>query len=58
MHDGFSELPGFTAIKQNGLYIGIEDPAFGDVIDTILHPRKPEFSYMLLVIRTWKLFDC
>jgi len=29
MCDGFSELPGFTAIKQNGLHIGIEDPDFG-----------------------------
>ena len=25
MYDGFSKLPGFTAIKQDGLYIGIED---------------------------------
>ena len=29
MYDDFSELPGFTAVKQNGLYIGIEDPDFG-----------------------------
>ena len=27
--DGFSKLPGFTAIKQDGLYVGIEDPYFG-----------------------------
>jgi len=26
MYDGFSKLPGFTAVKQDGLYIGIEDP--------------------------------
>ena len=31
MYDGFGELPGFTAVKQNGLYIGIEDPDFGVV---------------------------
>jgi hypothetical protein len=31
MYDGFSELPGCTAVKQNGLYIGIEDPDFGVV---------------------------
>jgi hypothetical protein len=29
MYDGFSKLPGFTAIKQDGLYVGIEDPYFG-----------------------------
>jgi hypothetical protein len=29
MYDGFSKLPGFTAIKQDGLYIGIDDPYFG-----------------------------
>jgi hypothetical protein len=28
MYDGFSKLPGFTAIKQDGLYVGIEDPYF------------------------------
>ena len=31
IYDGFGELPGYTAVKQNGLYIGIEDPDF-DVI--------------------------
>ena len=31
MYDGFSELPGCTGLKQNGLYIGIEDPDFGVV---------------------------
>ena len=31
MYDGFSELPGFTTVKQNGLYSGIEDPDFGVV---------------------------
>jgi hypothetical protein len=31
MHDGFSELPGFTAVKHDGLYIGTEDPDFGVV---------------------------
>ena len=31
MYDGFSELPGFTAVKQKELYIGIEDPDFGVV---------------------------
>jgi hypothetical protein len=36
MYDGFSELPGFTAVKQNGLYIGIEDPDFG-----VLHHSCP-----------------
>ena len=29
MYDGFSKLPGCTAIKQDGLYVGIEDPYFG-----------------------------
>ena len=29
MYDGFSKLPGFTAVKQDGLYVGIEDPYFG-----------------------------
>ena len=29
MYDGFSELPGFTDIKQDGLYVGTEDPYFG-----------------------------
>ena len=29
MYDGFGELPGFTAVKQNGLYFGTEDPDFG-----------------------------
>ena len=29
MYDGFSKLLGFTAIKQDRLYIGIEDPCFG-----------------------------
>jgi len=26
IYGGFSELPGYTAVRQNGLYIGIEDP--------------------------------
>jgi len=29
MYDGLSKLPGFTAVKQDGLYVGIEDPYFG-----------------------------
>jgi len=29
MYDGFSKLPGLTTVKQDGLYIGIEDPYFG-----------------------------
>jgi hypothetical protein len=29
MYDGFSELPGFTAVKQDELCVGIEDPYFG-----------------------------
>ena len=29
MCDDFSKIPGFTAIKQDGLYVGIEDPYFG-----------------------------
>ena len=32
MYDGFGELPGCTAVKQDGLYIGTEDPDFGVVI--------------------------
>jgi len=32
MYDGFSKLPGFTAVKQDGLYVGIEDPYFGVII--------------------------
>jgi len=46
MYDGFSELPGFTAIKQNGLYIGIEDPEEEEEIGgknttggTFFHPK-------------------
>jgi hypothetical protein len=31
MYDGFGELAGFTAVKQNGLYIGTENPDFGVV---------------------------
>jgi hypothetical protein len=31
MYDGYGELPGCTAVKQNGLYVGIEDPDFGVV---------------------------
>ena len=31
MYDGFNELPGCTAVRQNGLYVGIEDPDFGVV---------------------------
>jgi len=31
MYDGFSELPGFTDVKQDGLYVGTEDPDFGVV---------------------------
>jgi len=39
MYDGFSELPGFTAVKQDGLYVGIEEPYFGDrnVVGPIFH---------------------
>ena len=29
MYDGFSKLPGFTAIKQDGLCVGIQDPYVG-----------------------------
>ena len=29
MYDGFSKLPDFTAVKQDGLYVGTEDPYFG-----------------------------
>ena len=29
MYDGFSKFPGFTAVKQVGLYVGTEDPYFG-----------------------------
>jgi len=29
MYDGFGKLPGFTAVKQDRLYVGIEDPYFG-----------------------------
>jgi len=28
MYDGFSKLPGFTAVKQDGLYVDIEDSYF------------------------------
>jgi len=31
MYDGFGKLPDFTAIKQDRLYVGIEDPYFGVV---------------------------
>jgi hypothetical protein len=27
----FGKLPGFTAVKQDGLYVGVEDPYFGDI---------------------------
>jgi len=37
MYDGFGELPGFTVVKQNGLYIGIEDPGFsGKTINPVV----------------------
>jgi hypothetical protein len=29
MYDGFGKLPGFTAVKQDGLYVGVENPYFG-----------------------------
>ena len=29
MYDGFNKLRGFTAVQQDGLYVGIEDPYFG-----------------------------
>jgi hypothetical protein len=25
----FGKLPGFTAVKQDGLYVGVKDPYFG-----------------------------
>jgi hypothetical protein len=29
VNDDFGKLPGFTAVKQDGLYIGVGDPYFG-----------------------------
>jgi hypothetical protein len=29
VNDAFGKLPGFTAVKQDGLYVGVEDPYFG-----------------------------
>jgi hypothetical protein len=26
MNDGFGKLPGFTAVKQDGLYVSVENP--------------------------------
>jgi len=46
MYDDFSKLPGFAAVKQDGLHVGIEDPYLGgincyrrinDDMDEILH---------------------
>jgi len=31
MYDGFRELSGFTAVKQNGIYTGIQNHDFGVV---------------------------
>jgi hypothetical protein len=31
MYNSFGELPGFTAVKQNGLHVGIEDSYFSVV---------------------------
>ena len=31
IYGGFGELPGCTAVKQDGIWIGIEDPDFGVV---------------------------
>ena len=44
MHDGFSDLPGFTAVKQDGLHIGIEDPDFGVVGVCCRSPDSTERS--------------
>jgi len=44
MYDGFSKLPGFTAIKQDGLYVGIEDPYFGVIRVCCRSPYSIECS--------------
>jgi hypothetical protein len=31
MYNSFGELPGFTAVKQNGLHVGVEDSYFSVV---------------------------
>jgi hypothetical protein len=31
MYNSFGELPGFTAVKQNGLHVGVEDSHFSVV---------------------------
>jgi hypothetical protein len=31
MYDGFGKLPGFTAVKQDGLNFSVENPYFGAV---------------------------
>ena len=29
IYDSFSKIPGFTAVNQDGIYVGIEDLYFG-----------------------------
>jgi hypothetical protein len=31
MNDGFGKLPGFTAVKQDRLYVSVENPYFGAI---------------------------
>jgi hypothetical protein len=31
MYNSFGKLPGFTAVKQNGLHVGVEDSYFSVV---------------------------
>jgi hypothetical protein len=47
MYDGFSKLPVFRAIKQGGLYVGIEDPYFG-VLQTFRDTKSVHFYLMYL----------
>jgi hypothetical protein len=38
MYNSFGELPGFTAVKQNGLHVGVEDSYFS-VVGSWAHSR-------------------
>jgi hypothetical protein len=31
MYNGFGKLPGFRAVKQDGLYVSVENPYFGAI---------------------------
>jgi len=55
IYDGFSELPGFTAVKQDGLYVSIEDPYFGVIRVYCRSPdcvKRKEYQEYFLGVKT------